>query len=135
MGASRSCPTRLIEDTPANHDAFAKEGAVGPHLRVANAIVDLITSPNETGGISIGLEGGWGAGKTTTINLIRDALSRNADHTVISFDAWAHEGDPLPCVKPILVRQTGFLGIFVERFLLAFHAFGGTFFGLRVCPG
>lgn len=43
----------------------------------------------------IGVEGGWGAGKTTVINLLRAELSDNKLVRLAIFDAWAHEGDPL----------------------------------------
>jgi KAP family P-loop domain len=60
---------------------------------VADAIVDLIRT--ETGGKSIGLEGTYGSGKTTVVNLIRTELLIDENYVLIPFDAWAHEGDPL----------------------------------------
>ncbi|MBC8430953.1 MAG: hypothetical protein H8D96_03440 [Desulfobacterales bacterium] len=89
------CPTRLIDDTPADEDLLAFHDDIGPHERVARTIAELISSPEESGGKTIGLEGGWGAGKTTVIKMIEKQLSDNEDITVLSFDAWAHEGDPL----------------------------------------
>lgn len=88
MTEEKMCPTFLIEDIPADEDAF------GPHQRVADAIADLIES-SEKGGKVIGLEGGWGAGKSTVVGFLAKRLSKNSNYTVISFDAWAHEGDPL----------------------------------------
>jgi hypothetical protein len=89
------CPTRLLEDTPAEDDLLAFHQDIGPHARVAQAISEVILSPDESGGKMIGLEGGWGAGKTTVINLLRKHLVVKPNITVFSFDAWAHEGDPL----------------------------------------
>ncbi len=43
----------------------------------------------------IALEGGWGSGKTTIINLVRKDLKEYDHIHVFCFDAWAHEGDPL----------------------------------------
>jgi len=91
----QECPTRLLEDIPAEDDLLAFNGDIGPHKRVAQAIAEVILSPHEFGGKMIGLEGGWGAGKTTVINLLRKNLEGNPDITVFPFDAWAHEGDPL----------------------------------------
>jgi predicted KAP-like P-loop ATPase len=58
------------------------------------AIAELIRS-GEAGGKMIGVEGGWGAGKTTVINLLRGELSDDKLVRIAIFDAWAHEGDPL----------------------------------------
>ena len=38
----------------------------------------------------------WGSGKTTVVNLLRKSLEHRArDYAIITFDAWAHQGDPL----------------------------------------
>lgn len=60
------CPTILLDDVPATEDAF------GPHKRIADAIVSLVTS--EPGGRAIGVEGGWGSGKSTVVAFVRNAL-------------------------------------------------------------
>ena len=64
------CPTHLIEDVPSEKDQFASPGNIGPHERVAIAIADVILSP-EPGGKMIGIEGDWGAGKTTVVGLLK----------------------------------------------------------------
>jgi len=91
---AQQCRTHLIEDTPELSDLLAPSGEIGPRERVAKSIAELITS-GEAGGKIIGLEGGWGAGKTTVINLVESHLTGDPNITVFSFDAWAHEGDPL----------------------------------------
>lgn len=80
------CPTVLLTDEPAKKDWFK------PQEMVALAMTKLIE--NTVGGKAIGLEGGWGSGKTSIINLLTDKLE-NTKNTVVLFDAWAHEGDPL----------------------------------------
>ena len=87
MGQSAECRTRLISDVPATEDAF------GPHDRVAAAIADLVVS--EDGGKTIGMEGRWGFGKSTVVNLLKKKLQAKPGIALWSFDAWAHEGDPL----------------------------------------
>lgn len=79
----------LLVDTPAIKDEF------GTHERIAEAIASAIKS--EDGGITIGLEGGWGSGKSTVINLVKKKISinENKNATIVLFDAWAHQGDPL----------------------------------------
>lgn len=89
------CRTFLLDDIPAPEDEFASDGSPGPHQRVADAIVELISSVDEQGGKVIGLEGGWGSGKSTVVKFIRNRLEQQKHYTVIPFDAWAHEGDPL----------------------------------------
>ena len=80
----------LLADEPAGEDSFG-----GPHDRIADAIASLIR--DEEGGKAIGLEGGWGAGKSTVVQLLRRKLGAfdNKDIKVIVFDVWAHQGDPL----------------------------------------
>lgn len=85
---SNQCRTNLISDTPSTEDKF------GPHGRLTQAIADLI-SKNQEGGKTIGLEGGWGSGKSTVINLLKYNLLGNPNVLLINFDAWAHQGDPL----------------------------------------
>ena len=90
MTASGHCPTRLLTDDPAAADTLG-----GAHDRIASAISDLIGS--EDGGKAIGLEGGWGAGKSTIVRLVTGRLMQDSAGStrVAVFDAWAHQGDPL----------------------------------------
>lgn len=83
------CPTKLLADTPAETDAF------GGHERVASSIVEVVQT--EVGGRSIGLEGGWGAGKSTIVKLTSKKLAqaKECDYRVAEFDIWAHQNDPL----------------------------------------
>jgi hypothetical protein len=86
----------LLSDDPSSVDAFGAKA----HENVAGAIADLIE--NEPGGRVIGLEGSWGSGKSTIVQLLRDRLLREQESPdsqpgarVVVFDAWAHQGDPL----------------------------------------
>ena len=90
MTGSEHRPTRLLRDEPATADSLG-----GAHERVALAIGDLIRS--EDGGVAVGLEGGWGSGKSTVIQLLANNLKANASGStrMAVFDAWAHQGDPL----------------------------------------
>lgn len=87
METTSLCPTKIISDVPEDKDYF------GPHNKVALALAELVCS--EQGGKSIGLEGSWGSGKTTVVNLLRAELSKSSDFSIVPFDAWAHESDPL----------------------------------------
>lgn len=82
-----SCPTRLIDDAPAETDAF------GPHRRIAEAVTQLVR--DERGGQAAAIVGRWGSGKSTVIQLVRGFLASDPGARVWVFDAWAHEGDLL----------------------------------------
>jgi len=81
------CSTVILSDRPSNEDDF------GSHRRIAQAIARLVDK--EIGGKAIALEGKWGSGKSTIINLLNERLKENSNHCLIVFDAWAHQGDPL----------------------------------------
>lgn len=95
----------LLDDLPASDDAFATADGVGPHQRVATAITNMITSKDGAGGQCIGIQGGWGSGKTTVVNLVAKELEKDTTTQVVVFDAWAHEGDPLRRVFLEVVAQ------------------------------
>ena len=84
----KSCRTFLISDVPSEKDEF------GAHQKLADAVSSLIQSEND-GGKTIGIEGDWGSGKSTIINLIQANLSQEDHNLVFLFDAWAHRDDPL----------------------------------------
>lgn len=82
----------LLADEPSTSDDFDAKA----HERVARAIADLVT--HEDGGRVVGLEGSWGSGKSTVVQLLCDRLHSHApagDVTSVVFDTWAHQGDPL----------------------------------------
>jgi hypothetical protein len=64
------------------------------HERVAKTLKKMISNTEQ--GLTIGLEGGWGSGKSTVINLLKSKLASANEKTLFfAFDAWAHDGDPL----------------------------------------
>lgn len=84
----------LLNDAPAKSDEFE----VKAHDQVAKAISEL--SATEVGARVIGLEGEWGAGKSTVVGLVRtyfqnSSSEREGDRTLIVIDAWEHQGDKL----------------------------------------
>ena len=89
MSMEVRCSTRLLPDTPADTDSF------GSHERVAHSIAEVVQT--ESGGKAIGLEGGWGSGKSTIVKLISWKLSQHKEsfHKIAVFDMWSHQGDPL----------------------------------------
>ena len=105
MNAEARCPTRLLPDTPADKDTF------GGHERVASSITEVVQT--ESGGKAIGLEGGWGSGKSTIVKLISQKLSQTKGraHRIAVFDMWSHQDDPL--------RRT-----FLENLITLLQGFG-----------
>ena len=80
--------TVLLSDQPSSKDLFG-----GSHGLVAVAIAEIVRT--ETGGKGIGIEGGWGSGKSTVVNLVCEHLRADRTVTPITFDAWVHQGDHL----------------------------------------
>ena len=66
------------------------------HKRIADKLFEIITARNEDG-MTIGLEGEWGSGKSTVVKLLQERLkAEKADKTFVFYiDAWEHEGDHL----------------------------------------
>lgn len=80
----------VLQEQVATEDLFEEK----THERVASTLDELVRTTDQ--GLTIGLEGGWGSGKSTVINLLKDKLSGDKDKTLFFvFDAWAHDGDPL----------------------------------------
>ena len=114
LADKKRCRTNLIPDDPEDADAF------GSHGRVADAIVDVVRK--EVGGKSIGLEGGWGSGKSTIVRLVRDRLTgdSNDEHEVFVFDTWAHQGDPLrrTFLENLISQAKGWKGVDKKKWKL-----------------
>lgn len=93
MGAKKNSSgyefTLLSEDV-ASEDLFEDR----THERASESLYQIIRSSQN--GVTIGLEGSWGSGKSTVVNLLRRKLVGQNDNTLFfMFDAWAHDGDPL----------------------------------------
>lgn len=97
-----TCRTVLLEDLPAESDAF------GSHQKVASAIAETIRQ--EEGGKAISLEGSWGSGKSTIVGFVKDDLEDGSPASkikVFTYDAWAHEGDSLR--RAFIEKLIGFI--------------------------
>ena len=79
-------PFVLLREEADDKDAFKKH----THENVADALAVLIE--RERGGLTIGLEGSWGGGKSTVLKILQRKLTKSF---FFFFDAWAHEGDSL----------------------------------------
>jgi hypothetical protein len=80
----------VLQEQVATEDLFEDK----THEKVAKTLNKLISNTEQ--GLTIGLEGGWGSGKSTVINLLKGELEKSNENTMFfAFDAWAHDGDPL----------------------------------------
>jgi energy-coupling factor transporter ATP-binding protein EcfA2 len=91
-GVGTRCPTHLLDDEPAREDEF------GAHQRLADAIAETVEQ--DLGGRALAIIGPYGSGKSTVIALVRGIVEgkngRERDRRALfTFDAWAHQGDPL----------------------------------------
>ncbi len=64
------------------------------HQRIADQLYELIVN-GDSRGMTIGLEGDWGSGKSTVVELLRQKLEKDEKTFFFYIDTWAHEGDPL----------------------------------------
>lgn len=79
----------ILTDIPSENDEFSGGG----HQRTANALADTIVQ-FEGADRAIGLEGSWGSGKSTIVELAKKKLAdtdRAHKYHVFTFDLWANQ--------------------------------------------
>lgn len=103
MTTDNNYKLRLLNESSASEDLFEDQ----THRQIANTLYDVIQyGSNE--GLTIGLEGGWGSGKSTVVSILKNKLESESNTICFYFDAWAHEGDPLRRVfLEALIDQVG----------------------------
>ena len=84
---------KILSKAPCNEDLF--EG--GAHKKLAKVIADEIR--NDPDCTIIGIDGGWGSGKSNLVGMIKNVLI-DADHSdssskyhFFTYDAWGHQND------------------------------------------
>ncbi len=78
----------VLPDCPAGQDDH------GAHTNIAKRILKLVHTPN-IAGVNIGLEGLWGAGKSTVVRLLKNEIKKDSGIFYFYFDAWVHEKELL----------------------------------------
>ena len=92
MGNYKTVQFKVLSDNCSGEDLLDDK----THQRIADKLYEIISeNPNE--GLTIGLDGEWGSGKSTVVKLLQEKLKENeADKTFVFYiDAWEHEGDHL----------------------------------------
>lgn len=83
---------KLLHEEVSNRDLLPDK----THEHAADTLYRVIND-NPEKGVTIGVEGTWGSGKSTVIELLKNKIISNEKNKTLFFlfDAWAHEGDPL----------------------------------------
>ena len=84
-----SVSRKILDDAPVEADAFSGGG----HARTAQALARAIRKSGNCDQ-AIGLEGSWGAGKSTIVRLARQKLSEGGDdrsYHVFTYDLWTNQ--------------------------------------------
>ncbi len=61
------------------------------YTELAELICDIVTD-DTLFPLSVGVYGGWGAGKSSVLRLVEETLSTRDDTIVVEFDAWLYQG-------------------------------------------
>ena len=78
----------ILNEEVSTEDLFEDK----THEKIALSLSKLVD--NEKKGITIGLEGPWGSGKSSIISMLfKNIKVNNKKVMLFQFDAWAHEGD------------------------------------------
>ena len=84
---------KILSKAPCNDDLF--EG--GAHKKLANAIAyEIQNDPNCT---IIGIDGGWGSGKSNLVGMVKNILTdtissdKSGKYHFFTYDAWGHQND------------------------------------------
>jgi len=76
----------FIDNSPCGEDLFAGKS----HENISKSISDVIQ--NDESCSIIGIDGGWGSGKSNLVELVKSQLKENDYHFFI-YDAWGHQED------------------------------------------
>lgn len=81
-GIPRPSAPSILDDLPARRDALDFE----PYVET---LADIVSSPQTSTPLTVGVFGSWGSGKTTLLGMIRQKLPKTS--TSLWFDAWKYD--------------------------------------------
>lgn len=87
---SRNSYPLLLKNAPCNEDLFEGKS----HQDIANAISKTIITQEDA--TIIGIDGGWGSGKSNLVGLVKNMLSNESsslNYHFFVYDAWGHQDD------------------------------------------
>lgn len=77
---------KFISNEPCGKDLFAGKAHESTAKQIANLLIEAKSS------LMIGLEGGWGTGKSNLISLVQKEMRENSP-LFFTYDAWGHQDD------------------------------------------
>ncbi|MCL2484882.1 MAG: KAP family NTPase [Endomicrobia bacterium] len=89
---------KFINFEPSETDKIKSE----THENIANSVMEVLTKTKK--GLTIGLEGEWGSGKSTVIEILNNKINEYNENKdieddkkvfIFKFDTWVHEEDKL----------------------------------------
>ena len=92
MSNYKTIQFKVLNDNCSSEDRLEDQ----THKRIADKLFEIITARTDDG-MTIGLEGEWGSGKSTVVKLLQERLKNEkvGKSFVFYIDAWEHEGDHL----------------------------------------
>jgi pantothenate kinase-related protein Tda10 len=76
---------KFISSNPCGEDHFATKS----QQRIADKICDILQ--NENSCKIIGIDGGWGSGKSNLVMIVKNRLEKLGDFHFFIYDAWGHQ--------------------------------------------
>ena len=99
---------QIVSTAPCNDDWFEGQS----HKRIASKIADIILDDSQHG--IIGIDGGWGSGKSNLVGLTHKAINekikddKKKKYVFVNFDVWAHHTDYMDSSNHLyLIRVPG----------------------------
>ena len=109
----------LLLDTPIKSDDEDKLD----RIKIADVIADRILSHKSKEGITIGIEGSWGSGKTSIINLVRNRINEKYKPEIwANYNSYADSSTIPSKVEPLIINFNPWIYSSKEKLLSDFFS-------------